>query len=65
MNYWEYFSFIINSMLISIKATLSSELTFKIPDTDYGNTQIHDSRVVQHMSWIHCLKPLQNPTSSW
>jgi len=49
LNYWKYSSFIINSMLISIKAMLSSKLTSKLPDADYRNTQTHNSRLAQHM----------------
>ena len=33
--YWKYSSFIINSTLTSIKAMLSSKLTYKLPDADY------------------------------
>ena len=36
LNYWKYSIFIINSTLLPIKAMLSSKLTSKLPDTDYG-----------------------------
>jgi len=47
------------------KGTLSSELTSELLDTDYRNTRMHNSRLMQCMSWSCCLNPLWIPTPSW
>ena len=67
-NFWtsrNTLALIWNPTLPSIKATLCSKLTSKLPDTDYRNTWTHESRLVQLMSWSYCPNHLWILTSGW
>jgi len=59
LNFQNYSSFTLTSMLFSIKSMLSSRLISELPDADYTNTQTHDSRKAQHMK----LKPMSETPS--
>jgi len=56
-DFQKYSSSIINSTLLSIKAMLSSGLTSRLLNTDYRNTWMCDSRLVQCTSWATVQTP--------